>query len=256
MKLKIRSVGQIALMSTLLSVAGTACSQQSSTPASASNPASNNSNSGAATVTLSRTGPSVRLTQRSGSKMRLEGTSTAHDWQCESGIILGYLEAGPNFPIEPGQKVATGNVEASGEAKVKVTSLKSKNKDGSYYDDKMDDKMYNMMSYTNHPDIVFKIKELTLKEAAKDATAPYIYDAKGDLAVAGVTNTISFPVKVLPLGEKSGDSRVKISGEVPLKMSQYGMQPATMIVVVKTGDDVTVKFDWVVGVKKSSAEKK
>jgi polyisoprenoid-binding protein YceI len=204
---------------------------------------------------LSPTGPSTRLTQRSGSKMRIEGTSTAHDWQSESGIIIGYVEVGPNFPLEPGQKVDPGKIEAKGEAKVKVTSLKSKNKDGSYYDDKMDDKMYNMLSYTNHPDIVFTIKELVLKEAAKDASSPYVCDAKGDLAVAGVTNAISFPVKVMPQGEKAGDVRVKISAEVPLKMSDFKVSPA-QILFVKTGDDITVKFDWIVGVKKSSGEKK
>jgi polyisoprenoid-binding protein YceI len=197
----------------------------------------------------------TRLSQRSGSKMRLEGTSTAHDWRCESGLILGAIEVGPNFPLEPGQKVTPGKVEAKGEAKVKITSLKSKNKDGTYYDDKMDDKMYNMMSYTNHPDIVFKITELTLKEAAKDANSPYLFDAKGDLSLAGVTNNISFPVKVMPQPEKDGENRVKISGEVPLKMSQFGMQPASMIVVVKTADDVTAKFDWVVGAKKAAATK-
>jgi polyisoprenoid-binding protein YceI len=197
----------------------------------------------------------TKLTQRSGSKMRLEGTSTAHDWRSESGLILGYLEVGPNFPLEPGAKVSPGKVEAKGEAKVKVTSLKSKNKDGTYYDDKMDDKMYNMMSYTNHPDIIFKITDLTLKETAKDANSPYVFDAKGDLSLAGVTNNVSFPVKVLPLPEKDGENRVKISGEVPLKMSQFGMQPASMILVVKTGDDVTAKFDWVVGIKKSGEKK-
>jgi len=253
MKMKIRTLGSIVLASALLSVAGTACSQQSS-PTLASAQAAPSTN--AAASALTPTGPLTRLTQRSGSKMRLEGTSTAHDWQSESGIILGYVEVGPNFPLKPGQKVSAGKIEAKGEAKVKVTSLKSKNKDGSYYDDKMDDKMYNMLSYTNHPDIVLKLTGLTLKEAAKDANSPYLVDATGDLEVAGVTNTISFPAKVLPLGEKGGDTRVKISGEVPLKMSKFGMEPATMIVIVKTGDDVTIKFDWVVGVKKAGAESK
>jgi polyisoprenoid-binding protein YceI len=198
----------------------------------------------------------TRLTQRSGSKMRLEGTSTAHDWRSESGLILGSLEVGPNFPLEPGAKVTPGKVEAKGEARVKVTSLKSKNKDGTYYDDKMDDKMYNMLSYTNHPDIVFKITGLTLTQAAADANSSYLFDAQGDLSLAGVTNNISFPVKVMPLPEKDGENRVKISGEVPLKMSQFGMQPASMILVVKTADDVKAIFDWVVGLKKSAVEKK
>src|SRR5882757_8078121 len=48
-------------------------------------------------------GSLIRLDARSGSKMRLEGTSTIHDWQVESPLILGYLEVGPNFPLEAGQ---------------------------------------------------------------------------------------------------------------------------------------------------------
>ena len=253
MNMKISRNGWIIATAGLCLVAMVACSQQSS-PAPSSTKTAVASNNSAPTLTP--TGPLTRLTQRSGSKMRLEGTSTAHDWRSESGLILGYLEVGPGFPLEPGQKVTLGRLEAKGEARVKVNSLKSKNKDGSYYDDKMDDKMYNMMSYTNHPDIIFKITELTLKEPAKDASSPYAFDAKGDLAVAGVTNNISFPVNVLPMPEKDGEYRVKISGEVPLKMSQYGMEPATMIVIVKTADEVTVKFDWVVGAKKAGAEKK
>jgi polyisoprenoid-binding protein YceI len=252
MKMRIRRNGWIVGAAGLCLLTMTACSQQNTpapSPAKATTPQPSN-------PVLTPTGPSIRLTQRSGSKMRLEGTSTAHDWRSESGLILGYLEVGPNFPLTPGQKVAPGKVEAKGEARVKVTSLKSKNKDGSYYDDKMDDKMYNMMSYTNHPDIVFKITDLNLTQAAADANSPYLFDAKGDLEVAGVTNNISFPVKVMPQPEKDGENRVKISGEVPLKMSQYGMQPATMIVVVKTGDDVKVVFDWVVGAKKPGGEKK
>jgi hypothetical protein len=197
----------------------------------------------------------TKLMQRGGSKMRLEGTSTAHDWRSESGIILGSLEVGPNFPLEPGQKVAPGKIEVKGEARIKVTSLKSKNKDGTFYDDKMDDKMYNMMSYTNQPYITFTITGLTLTQAAADANSPYLFDAKGDLSLAGVTNSISFPVKVMPQPVKDGENRVKISGEVPLKMSQFKISPA-QILFVKTADDVKAIFDWVVGVKKSGGEKK
>src|SRR5262245_22112782 len=95
----------------------------------------------------------TRLDARSGSKMRLEGTSTIHDWQVESPLILGYIEVGPNFPLEPGQTVTPAKVEAKGEAIVVVQSLRSINKDGKPYEAKMDDKMYHMMSYTNYPKI-------------------------------------------------------------------------------------------------------
>jgi hypothetical protein len=203
-------------------------------------------------------GKTTRLTQRSGSKMRIEGHALTGDWQTESGVIIGFVEVGPNFPVEPGQTVTPGKVEAKGDASVSVRSFKSKKKDGNYYSDAMDDKMYNMLQETNHPKIVFKLTELAVKEVPQDKTAPYVLDAKGDLAVAGVTNAISFPVKVLPQGEKDGDKRVKISGEVPLKMSQFKVSPA-QILFVKTEDDVKIKFDWVVGEKKAasaSGEKK
>src|SRR5438105_15957481 len=74
----------------------------------------------------------TRLDARSGSKMRLEGTSTLHDWQVESPIIQGYLEVGPGFPMEPGQDTKSGKLEARGEASVLVRSLRSVESDGKY----------------------------------------------------------------------------------------------------------------------------
>src|SRR6266446_543349 len=93
----------------------------------------------------------TRLDARSGSKMRLEGTSTLHDWQAESHLIAGFLEVGPNFPIEPGQTVAPGKVEVRGEAAVNVRSLSSIYKDGKSYDDKMDQKMRDMLKQDTNP---------------------------------------------------------------------------------------------------------
>lgn len=200
---------------------------------------------------ISGNSATTRLDARSGSKMRLEGTSTMHDWQVESPLILGYIEVGPNFPLEPGQTVTPGKVEAKGEAIVVVQSLRSINKDGKPYEARMDDKMYHMMSYTNYPKIVYRISDLVLKEAAKAKDQPYVFDSKGELAIAGVTNTISMPVNVVPLD----GGRVKISGSIVLKMTDFKIEPAN-IIVVKTGNDVTVKFEWVVGQKKPAAAAK
>jgi hypothetical protein len=245
MKIRNRTIGSFSAAVALCFLAGAACSQQS-TPAAAPASSANSSN-----TSLTPTGPLTRLTHRSGSKMRIQGHALTGDWQSESGVITGFLEVGPNFPLEPGQSVTPGKVEARGEASVGVRSLKSKKKDNSYYSDAMDDKMYNMLMETNHPKIVFRLTELVLKEAPQDKTAPYVFDAKGDLAIAGVTNAISFPAKITPQGEKDGDRRVKINGELVLKMSQFKISPA-QILFVKTEDDVAVKFDWVVGEKKAA----
>ena len=182
-----------------------------------------------------------RLGARPGSKMRIEGDSTAHRWQVESKIIGGYLEVGPNFPTEPGQKVEPGKVEAKGLATITVHSLQSVKDDGSPYDDKMDNKMWSMMKQAEHPRIEYKLTELVLKEPAKSNDAPYLFDSKGDLKVAGVTKSISMPVSVTPMPDK----KIKISGTVDLKMSDFGISPAT-ILVFKTADEVKLVFTWMV----------
>lgn len=194
----------------------------------------------------------TRLDASAGSKIRLEGTSIIHDYQAESSLIGGFLEVGSNFPMEPGQVVSPGKVEARGVAFVTIRSLRSVEKDGRPYSDDMDDKMWKLLKQTSFPRIVYHLEELTLKEAPKDKTAPYLFDSKGDLAVAGVTNKLSMPVTVMPLGDK----KFKLTGSAPLKMTDFGIQPAGIL--VKTANEVTIKFEWVVGQKKpaSAATKK
>src|SRR2546423_1711624 len=151
----------------------------------------------------------TRYNAAPGSKMRVEGTSTAHDWQAESPIISGFLEVGPNFPTEPGQNVTPGKVTVKGQAEVMVSSLMSVEKNGQKYSDKMDDKMHDMLHQTNFPKIVFRLTDLTLK-GTKGGGA-YEFDSKGDLAVAGVTNAVSFAVTITV----QLDKKLKISGSVP-----------------------------------------
>ena len=184
--------------------------------------------------------PMTRYNASSGSKMRIEGTSTLHDWQAVSPLILGFLEVGPNFPGESGQAAAPGKIEIRGEALVNASSLRSVKKDGTWYKDEMDDKMHELLKQTNFPKIVFRINELVLKEAPKDKVGPHVFDSKGDLAVAGVTNNVAFPVSVFVLPEK----KLRITGVVPLKMTQFGINPSNIL--LKTGDDITIKFEWMV----------
>jgi hypothetical protein len=181
---------------------------------------------------------------RSGSKMRIEGTSNIHDWQVESTLIGGSLEAGENFPTEPGQTVKPGKVEAKADTFVSVMSLKSVEKDGSPYSDKMDEIMYEKLKAQETKKITFHLTELTLKEVAKSKDDPYLLEAKGELAVAGLTNVVTMPVKVIPAADKS----MKISGgPMTLKMTDFKIDPPAPKIalgLIKTGDEVKILFDW------------
>lgn len=188
----------------------------------------------------------VSYSARSGSKMRIEGTSNIHDWQVQSTLIGGSLEAGDNFPTEPGQEVKPGKVEAQADAFVTVNSLKSVEKDGQPYSDKMDEIMYEHLKADKFKRITFHLTDLTLKEAAKSKDEPYLMEAKGELAVAGVTNTITMPVKVLP----TADKKMKISGTATMKMTDFKVEPPAPKIalgLIKTGDEIKVLFDWQVG---------
>jgi hypothetical protein len=213
-----------------------------------------------ATVSLPAADQMTTLAARSGGKMRIEGTSNIHDWQVESSIIGGLMEVGPNFPMEPGQTVTPGKVEAKAEVFVQVRSLKSIEKDGKPYSDAMDGIMYEKLRATEDPAtkkipcprIEYRLSELVLKEAPKTKDGAYVFDSKGELAIAGVTNKITMVVNVLPLGEK----KLKVTGTTTLKMTDFKIEPPSPKIalgLIKTGDPVKLIFEWMLGPKKFPA---
>ena len=169
-----------------------------------------------ATLSLQAADQKTTYAARSGSKMRIEGTSNVHDWQVEGSIIGGFMEVGPGFPAEPGQTAVPGKIEAKAEAFISARSLRSIEKDGRPYSDAMDGIMYEKLKASEdpatkkvpYPRIEYRLSELVLKESPKAKEGPYVFDTKGDLMVAGVSKTISMVVNVTPMADK----KVKIAG--------------------------------------------
>ena len=181
-----------------------------------------------------------------GSKMLIDGTANMihTEWRVRSPLIRGHLEAGPGCPVEPGQAATPGKLQVTADVGIPVNTLKSINEDGSHYDDKMDDIMYEKLKLAQYRDISFHLTELALKEAPKSKDAPYVCEAKGSLGIAGVTNQVSMPVNILPLEGK----KLKVSGSTTVKMTSYKIQPVEKSLgplgTIKTGDEVKLTFDW------------
>jgi hypothetical protein len=199
---------------------------------------------------------STKFTARPGGKMRMDGTANIihTHWAVESPIIGGFLDVGPNFPTEPGQAATPGKVEAKAESFVMVSSLRSVEDDGKYYSDKMDEVMYQHMKADKFKRIDYRLTELVLKETPKAKDAPYVFDAKGDLVIAGVTNAISMPVNILPLG----GGKLKITGSVALKMTSFQIEPVSLTVGgvgLKAGDEVKLSWVWNVAQRAAPAAK-
>jgi hypothetical protein len=179
----------------------------------------------------------------------IQGTSTFHDWEMKGTSIGGFVEfpAGVIFDTNqasiPGLK--DGVLAATGRATILVRSIHSQVE---HLPDVMDSIMQGAMNQTNFPAIIYKPAELKLK-LPHVAGKPFEFDAKGDLAISGVTNTVTFPVTITPLDK----TKIKISGTAKLKMTSYGIKPPEPSIaglgLMKCGDDVVILFDWPLAVR-------
>ncbi len=202
-------------------------------------------------VTVARppvVGPLVRYAafSRAGltNMVRIEGTSTIHEWQVEGHLIGGSAEFGQGFAPQPGAEAAAGSVEAKVSVFIPVRSLKSVEKSGRPYSDAMDEIMYGKLREPANKRITYTLTLLTLKEQSRGVTDPFLYEATGNLCVAGVTNIITMPVTVLP--DPSG--RIQFAGSVKVKMTDFKIDPPSPSlpggIKIETGDEVTLRFAW------------
>lgn len=186
----------------------------------------------------------VKLASKPGSKVRMEGTSSIHDWYAESAIIRGSFEVEPEFLTDKSLKsvksLSTKEVNPKAEIAIPVRSLKSSS------GQKMDEIMQEAMNAKEHKDIVFKLKEMVLK-GEPDAAGNARFETVGDLTVAGKTQPCKLEVGL----QRLEGERFKFSGETKLKMTDFGITPPSPNIPgmsrITTGDEVTVKFEWLVG---------
>jgi hypothetical protein len=177
--------------------------------------------------------------------IRIDGTSTVHDWEVESRVVGGFMEVGPGFPTTAAA-AKPGKVEAKVEVFLPVRALKSM-KDGKPYSNAMDGIMYEKLLEPTNKMIKFSLTEMTLGEAPK-ADGPMKFDTKGNLTVAGVTKEIAMPVEM-----KLDGNKLKFVGSVALKMSDFKIEPPSPTIAlgaIKTGDDVKLTIDWTAVQKK------
>ncbi len=173
------------------------------------------------------------------------GTSTFHDWEMKGTSIGSFVEfpAGVNFDTNQAalHGLANGLLPATCRATIPVRGVHSQVSVGA---DIMDGLMQDALQQAKYPAIQYKVTELKLVQPHA-AGQPFTFDAKGDLAIAGVTNTVSFPVTITLL-EKT---KIKISGTAKLKMTDYKVQPPAPSIaglgVMKCGDQITIVFDWI-----------
>lgn len=141
------------------------------------------------------------------SKVTVLGTSTLHDWEMDAEQVSGDLQL-------DGDQIQSLNFNCVVEG---IKSGKSK----------MDNLAYEALKSDDSPNITF---DLTSVEGDV---------LNGNLEIAGKTVPVS-----IKLEKTIENETVKLTGSYDLLMTTFGMTPPTAVFgTIKTGDDITVKFE-------------
>ncbi len=175
------------------------------------------------------------------SRVRIEGTSTLHDWHLEGRHVGGYL-------LVPEHELASlwtnsgpslHELAPTVQVEIPVTSLMS-GKRG------MDETMREALKATRYPVITYRLESATVTmhqpTQAEDAGGSFAIETTGVLTVAGVDRTMDIPMRVRRLS----DRRVEVSGDTSLRMTEFGIKPPrAMLGTLRTGDEVHLHWTWV-----------
>ena len=165
-------------------------------------------------------------------RITISGTSNVHAYTASTtavrltGAQLASTVTGPNF-----WELVTkpGGLEAF-EVAIAAASLSSP-KEG------LDKNMHKALKVAEHPDITFRLVRL------EAGATPGSLQAVGTLRIAGVAREVT-----LPLETALASGALKVTGELPLLMTDYGITPPkAMLGMLKTDPKVTVMFETVLG---------
>jgi hypothetical protein len=187
---------------------------------------------------------------RQPTKVTIEGTSTIHDWKVIGNIVIGSFEVEPAFQSDKSLKSVASLLGEGKCPRVQVSiPVRSLHSTVAIAADTMDAIMQEAMRMTDNPKIIYRLTAMAVHGAVPEAGTPVKLDTTGDLAVSGVTNKIEMQVTM----ERLDNDQLKFTGSKVLKMTSFKIQPPSPKLsggMIKTGDEVTVTFEWLVGLKK------
>ncbi len=112
-------------------------------------------------------------------------------------------------------------------------------------DGKLDEHMQEAMKAEQNTQIVIRLNQFKLGEKKEDGSRQV--DAQGEITVSGVTKPLELQASVTVDGQK-----VKASGQKKLLMTDFGIEPPTMMLgTVKTANEVNVVYQVAFGPRNS-----
>ena len=164
----------------------------------------------------------TKLQATEGSFVKVNGTSTLHDWE----MVSSQMENEAEFKLDAeDHPLHLTSISFS----LETETLKSDNK-------KLDRNAYEALKTSEHPKIKFKS---TSYEIIKKEGNTHLMKIKGMLTIAGVTKEKTVEAKC----ENTGSGTHICSGETDLKMTDFSVEPPSfMFGAMKTGNEITISY--------------
>jgi polyisoprenoid-binding protein YceI len=175
-------------------------------------------------LTAASASPVERMTLGAGSRLWFDGTSTLRAWTCTADKIASTIdaEAGVVDAVLDGRQVA-GRLEVE----FPVANLECKN-------GTMNEHMRKALKLTTHPKITFNLSGYDLTKGTPPGAT-----VQGALTMNGQSRPIAVPVQFV-----RADGALRVTGKVPLTMTEWGVRPPTLMMgTIRVGDVVTVQFN-------------
>lgn len=181
--------------------------------------------------------PATAKGKTDGSSVTIRGTSSLHEWSMEGATIKGTIDVDSQIAQAPSAE-SWNTSAAAVSVSIPVTSIRSES-------DRMDRLMQKALKAKAHPNITYQMGSSSFSQRSGEA---FTVRTTGKLTIAGTIRDVTMDVAAKPAGE----GRYILTGQVPIKMTDYGVKPPTaMMGTIKTGNDVTVILRWVVETAKN-----
>lgn len=165
----------------------------------------------------------VKYSNKNAASLVVSGTSTLHDWDMKSA--QGNCEATITLN-------AAGALTALNGLSFSTNALELKSGKGA-----MDKNAYKALKTDKSPNITYTAATSTVSGSGTD----YVVKTNGKLTIAGAT----LDAEVIATCKVHPDKTVTVTGSKKISMKDFGMVPPSfMMGTIKTGNDVTLKFDF------------
>jgi hypothetical protein len=173
-------------------------------------------------------GERVRLPLREDSRLWLEGDSNLRGWSCRAEEMI------PELTLHRSRSTVEPTRVEAATLRVPVARIECGH-------GRMNRDLRAALHASEHPEIALRVSSVTqslLGTVPQRGRLDVI--AHGRLTVAGVTQPMELDVR----GVDTGDGALRVSGEIDILMTDFGVEPPTALLgLIKAKDRVTIRFD-------------